>query len=207
MAERRMMAIRVIDDDAFLDLPMGARLLYYDLTMRADDDGFITPKKVMRLIGASQKDLDSLINAGFLIAFDSGVVAITHWRQSNALRKDRYTPTAYQEEFSLLQVNNGIYEKYSGCQTVAKVSSQDKEHGNQMATKRQPTRQQTAVFRRSTPSEAPTGGILPRSVPQIHLRCRAVRCRKHPVPSPSACRIRRTSSDWRMASSPSPPYS
>ena len=134
MAERRMMAIRVIDDDAFLDLPMGARLLYYDLTMRADDDGFITPKKVMRLIGASQKDLDSLINAGFLIAFDSGVVAITHWRQSNALRKDRYTPTAYQEEFSLLQVNNGIYEKYSGCQTVAKVSSQDKEHGNQMAT-------------------------------------------------------------------------
>ena len=127
MAERRMMAIRIIDDDAFLDLPMGARLLYYDLTMRADDDGFITPKKVMRLIGAGQKDLDALVRAGFLIAFDSGVVAITHWRQSNALRKDRYTPTVYQEEFSSLQVNNGVYERYIGCQT-----------GNQVATKRQP---------------------------------------------------------------------
>lgn len=147
MAERRMMAIRIIDDDAFLDLPMGARLLYYDLTMRADDDGFITPKKVMRLIGAGQKDLDALVRSGFLIAFDSGVVAITHWRQSNALRKDRYTPTVYQEEFSSLQVNNGVYERYIGCQTVAKVSSQDKEPGNQVATSGCQTGNQAATKR------------------------------------------------------------
>lgn len=134
MAERRMMAIRIIDDDAFLDLPAGARLLYYDLSMRADDDGFITPKKVMRMIGAGQKDLDALVQSGFLIAFDSGVVAITHWRQSNTLRKDRYTPTAYQEEFKELEINNGVYRKCCGCQTVAEESSGEEEPGNQTAT-------------------------------------------------------------------------
>ena len=147
MAERRMMAIRIIDDDAFLDLPMGARLLYYDLTMRADDDGFITPKKVMRTIGAGQKDLDALVRSGFLIAFDSGVVAITHWRQSNTLRKDRYTPTAYQKEFKELEVNNGVYRKCAGCQTVAEVSPAEEERGNQTATNGCQTGNQAATKR------------------------------------------------------------
>ena len=70
-------------------------------------------------------------------------------------------------------------------------------------TNRQLSRQQTINFRRPIPLEAPTGGILPPSAPQIRFRCRAVRCRKPPAPSPSACHNRRTSSDWRMASSPS----
>ena len=142
MAERRMLAIRVIDDDAFLDLPSGARLLYYDLSMRADDDGFITPKKVMRLIGASQKDLVALIEAGFLISFESGVVAITHWRANNTIRKDRYNPTVYQEEFSQLTVNNGRYERYedSGRQPmVDEVSISTEERGNQLATNGKPS--------------------------------------------------------------------
>lgn len=141
MAERRMMAIRVIDEDAFLDLPSGARLLYYDLSMRADDDGFITPKKVMRLIGASQKDLDALIEAGFLISFESGVVAITHWRANNTIRKDRYNPTVYQEEFSQLAVNNGKYERYTNDERqpmVAEESEEDSESDNQVATNGKP---------------------------------------------------------------------
>ena len=55
MAERRMFAKTIIDSDAFLDMPVTARLLYYDLAMRADDDGFVnSPKKIMRMIGASQ---------------------------------------------------------------------------------------------------------------------------------------------------------
>ena len=57
MAERRMFAKTIIDSDAFLDMPITARLLYYDLAMRADDDGFVnSPKKIMRMIGASQDD-------------------------------------------------------------------------------------------------------------------------------------------------------
>ena len=138
MAERRMMAIRVIDDDSFLDLPAGARLLYYDLSMRADDDGFITPRKVMRLIGSSQKDLEALVRAGFLIEFESGVVVITHWRQSNTLRKDRYTPTTYSEEFSELAVINGRYERCTRQPLDATDHLPEGEHGNQMATERQP---------------------------------------------------------------------
>ena len=57
------------------------------------------------------------------------------------------------------------------------------------ATNRQPSQQQTFLVRQSTPSEVPAGGILPHSVPQIHLRCRAVRCRKCPVPIPFVCHI------------------
>ena len=61
MAERRMFAKTIIDSDAFLDMPVTARLLYYDLSMRADDDGFVnSPKKIMRMVGASQDDLSIL---------------------------------------------------------------------------------------------------------------------------------------------------
>ena len=58
MAERRMFAKTIIDSDAFLEMPMSARLLYYDLAMRADDDGFNnSPRKVMRTVGATTDDL------------------------------------------------------------------------------------------------------------------------------------------------------
>ena len=138
MAERRMVSISLIDDDRFLDMPQGAQFLYFHLSMRADDDGFITPKKVMRLVGASQKDLDALVNAGFIISFESGVVVITHWRVNNTIRKDRYSPTAYQQELSELIVINGRYERCSGEPTVAKESEEDSESDNQVATNGKP---------------------------------------------------------------------
>lgn len=106
-----MFAKTIIDSDAFLDMPMSARLLYYDLGMRADDDGFInSPKKIMRMIGASNDDVNILIARKFVIPFDSGVVVIKHWRINNYLRNDRYTETKYLEEKSNLEVNkNGSY--------------------------------------------------------------------------------------------------
>ena len=106
MAERRMFAKTIIDSDAFLDMPMSARLLYYDLSMRADDDGFInSPKKIMRMIGASQNDLDILLAKKFLIWFDSGVVVIKHWRIHNYIRQDRYNETKYKEEKNFLTLD------------------------------------------------------------------------------------------------------
>lgn len=46
MAERRMFAKTIIDSDSFLDMPLSAQALYFHLSMRADDDGFINnPKK------------------------------------------------------------------------------------------------------------------------------------------------------------------
>ena len=104
MAERRMFAKTIIDSDAFLDMPMSARLLYYDLAMRADDDGFInSPKKIMRFVGASIDDLNILAIRKFIIPFDNGVVVIKHWRIHNYIRKDRYKETTYTSEKSLLE--------------------------------------------------------------------------------------------------------
>lgn len=112
MAERRMFAKSIIDSDAFLDMSMSARLLYYDLAMRADDDGFVnSPKKIMRFVGANDSDMDELSNRQFIIPFRSGVIVIRHWRRHNYIRKDAYKETPYLEEKSeLLLTENNTYE-------------------------------------------------------------------------------------------------
>lgn len=117
MAERRMFAKTIIDSDAFLDMPMSARLLYYDLGMRADDDGFINaPKKIMRTIGATTDDMNILIARKFVIPFDSGVVVIKAWRINNYLRSDRYKETNYLEEKGMLDVEQtGMYTMKDDC--------------------------------------------------------------------------------------------
>lgn len=113
MAERRMFAKTIIDSDAFLDMPVTARLLYYDLGMRADDDGFVnSPKKIMRMIGASQDDLSILAAKKFIIPFDNGVVVIKHWRIHNYIRKDTYNETTYKEQKAMLELDeNKAYTK------------------------------------------------------------------------------------------------
>lgn len=111
MAERRMFAKTIIDSDAFLDMPLSAQALYFHLSMRADDDGFINnPKKIQRMIGASDDDCKLLLMKRFIIAFESGVVVIKHWKIHNYIQKDRYKPTVYQEEKSLLiEKKNKVY--------------------------------------------------------------------------------------------------
>ena len=110
MAERRMFAKTIIDSDAFIDMPISARLLYYDLAMRADDDGFVnSPKKIMKFVGASVDDMNVLIARQFIIPFESGVVVIKHWRIHNYIQKDRYKPTSYQDEMENLTLKNGAY--------------------------------------------------------------------------------------------------
>jgi uncharacterized phage protein (TIGR02220 family) len=106
VAERRMFAKTIIDSDAFLDMPISARLLYYDLAMRADDDGFInSPKKIMKFIGATNDDMNILILRKFIIPFDNGVVVIKHWRIHNYIRKDTYNETSYKEEKAMLELD------------------------------------------------------------------------------------------------------
>ena len=111
MAERRMFAKTIIDSDAFLEMPISARLLYYDLAMRSDDDGLNnSPRKVMRTIGATNDDMNILIARKFIIPFDNGVVVIKHWRIHNYIRKDTYKETTYKEEKSLLEFDeNNAY--------------------------------------------------------------------------------------------------
>jgi hypothetical protein len=105
MAERRMFAKTIIDSDAFLDMPLSTQSLYFHLSMRADDDGFINnPKKIQRMIGASDDDLKLLIAKNFIIPFESGIVVIKHWKIHNYIQSDRYKPTVYQEERELLEM-------------------------------------------------------------------------------------------------------
>lgn len=112
MAERRMFAKTIIDSDAFLDMPLSAQSLYFHLAMRADDDGFINnPKKIQRMIGASEDDCKLLIAKQFVLIFDTGVIVIRHWKLHNYIQKDRYKETMFLQEKQLIESqDNGVYE-------------------------------------------------------------------------------------------------
>ena len=130
MAERRMLTKKVTDDDHFMELSASAQALYLHLTMSADDDGFCNQVNVcMFKAHASVQDLEALLDKRYLIQFDTGVIVIKHWRMANALRKDRYTPTAFQDELSKLGI------KENGSYTLT---------GNQLATDWQPDGNQPA---------------------------------------------------------------
>jgi len=124
MAERRMFAKTIVTSDAFLDMPLSARCLYFTLGMLADDDGFVNnPKSIMRQVGASQDDLNLLLVKRFILAFDSGVIVIKHWRIHNYIQKDRYKESKYIEEKASLMID----EKgaYTECiQDVSKMDTQ-----------------------------------------------------------------------------------
>lgn len=141
---------QITRSDAFLDMPRSTRLLYYDLNLDADDDGFVDKyKSIMRLTGASEDDLKLLIAKSFIIPFETGVIVIKHWRMNNLIRSDRYKPTVYQEEKSQLQLkgncsytkkttngipsDNQMTPQYSiGKNSIVKESIEDK--GEQVAT-------------------------------------------------------------------------
>ncbi len=97
-----MFSQKIVASDAFLDMPISSQCLYFHLGMYADDDGFINPKKIMRLIGASEDDLKVLLGKRFVISFENGVVVIKHWKINNLIRKDFYEPTIYDEQKKLL---------------------------------------------------------------------------------------------------------
>ena len=111
MAQKRMFSQQIIDSDAFLEMPLSAQALYFHLSMRADDDGFVNnPVKIGRIINASSDDLKILLAKNFIISFQNGVIVIKHWRINNYLRKDRYTETVYLDEKAQLDVKeNGAY--------------------------------------------------------------------------------------------------
>ena len=126
MAERRMFAKTIIDSDAFLDMPQSSQLLYFHLSMRADDEGFINnPKSIMRNVGCKDDDIKLLIAKKFIIPFESGVVVIKHWKIHNYIQKDRFTPTKYKDERAMLDLDEN--KSYTQCiQDVYKLDTQDR---------------------------------------------------------------------------------
>ena len=134
-----MFTQKIVDSDAFLDMPLTTQALYFHLNMRADDDGFVNnPKKIQRMIGASEDDLKLLVVKRFILAFENGVIVIKHWRMHNLLRKDRYNPTQYQDQMAEIEMkDNGSYtEKRREPLEIVDSESMAtnwQPHGNQLA--------------------------------------------------------------------------
>ena len=105
MAERRMFTKKITESDVFLDMPASTQMLYFHLSMNADDDGFVNnPKRIQRMCGASDDDFRLLMAKNFIIQFESGVIVIKHWKMHNYIQSDRYKKTQYTEEMALLTV-------------------------------------------------------------------------------------------------------
>lgn len=105
MAEKRMFTNRITGSDPFKEMPLSAQALYFHLGMSADDEGFLNnAKSVQRSILASDDDMKLLIAKNFIIPFESGVVAIKHWKMHNTIQPSRLKETQYTEERSLLSV-------------------------------------------------------------------------------------------------------
>ena len=112
MANRRMFSLDVIDTDVFLEMPLTTQALYFQLGMRADDDGFVSsPKRVLKMLDCKPDDLRILISMGYVIVFETGVIVITDWKANNLIKTDRYKKTRYQEEFKQLELRDGTYVK------------------------------------------------------------------------------------------------
>ena len=122
MAERRMFSKAIIDSDVFLDMPLSTQALYFHLAMRADDEGFVNnPKKIQKMIGASEDDVKILIMKRYILTFESGIIVIKHWKIHNYIQNDRFKPTNYIEEKAMLKLD----EKKSYIERVDNVSILD----------------------------------------------------------------------------------
>lgn len=131
MAERRMFSKSVVESDTFSEMPLTTQALYFRLGLQADDDGFVNnPKLIQRMVGASEDDLKLLLAKGFLIAFESGVVVVTHWRMQNLIRSDRYKPTRYQNEKKQLFLKDNAYVMQTG--STSGLHTKRIPNGNQM---------------------------------------------------------------------------
>lgn len=113
MAQKRMFDKGLIETDAFMDMPMPTKALYFLLGMEADDEGFVSPNRVMRIYGGNADDLKVLIAKGFVIQFESGVVVITDWKKNNWLDSRRIKETVHQAEKKLLGESKEKYHLLS----------------------------------------------------------------------------------------------
>ena len=106
MASRRMISAAVFSSDKFMDLNPITQLLYLQIGLNADDDGFTNRVNAIRkTVDATKENVNELVDAGFIYIFGSGVAVDMFWNVNNSVRKDRYHPTVYQEEYALLTMD------------------------------------------------------------------------------------------------------
>ena len=115
MANKRMFSKEITNTDRFQSMKPSSQALYFHLGMNADDDGFVgNPMSITKCIGASENDLKTLTESGYLIPFGGGVYLITDWLINNYIRSDRHKPTIYQEYLRLVCCDDS--HRYVICQ-------------------------------------------------------------------------------------------
>ena len=124
MAQRRMFNKSITNSSKFLKMPMTSRLLYYDLGMNADDDGFVEHFMVLRMTGATQQDLGVLEINGLVKVFDDNVLWIKDWKENNYIQKDRYQPSKYLGMYNLETIC--IQNVDTGKVSIGKISIDNK---------------------------------------------------------------------------------
>jgi hypothetical protein len=135
VAKKRMFSSDITQSGDFLDLPLTSQALYFHLGMNADDDGFVAPRFIMKMIGSADDDLKILLAKTFLIPFEDRVVVVTHWKINNYIQSDRYQPTQYQNYKS--QLNSDVSKMYTKCIPISKrVREKEREGTNNIKNKK-----------------------------------------------------------------------
>jgi len=144
LAEKRMMSKSIIETDKFMDMPMSAQCLYFHLLLRADDDGFIvSPKRTMRSIGCTDDDMKILIAKSYVLAFESGVIVVKHWRIHNYVKRDRYKQSSIPESKLIMLDENREYQYLEPKRNQSGTSLEPKR--NQSGTSLEPKRNQSGT--------------------------------------------------------------
>lgn len=125
MADRRMFTKKITESDAFLEMPASSQMLYFHFCMNADDDGFVNnPNKIQRMCNAKDDDFNLLVKKSFVIRFETGIIVIKHWRMHNYIQSDRYTPSGYIEEKSMIGLkSNGAYTLNEGKMVTKELTT------------------------------------------------------------------------------------
>lgn len=170
MAHRRMISQEIVDTDAFAELPLSTRYLYYELIIRADDDGFVgAPMRIVRMVGCAKTDLEELIDGGYVIKFESGIIVIRDWKVHNTVRKDIYQKTRYQNEFDMLYESDKRYYLKRECDVTKNVTQDVTCNGSLSKDKKGKVREVkdnlfTSLTLKGEESHTPhadAGGVLP----------------------------------------------
>lgn len=111
MARRRMLSLDILDSDTFADCSLESRYCYCELTVRADDHGFIGGvNRILRMTGCNTDALTELVNNGLLMRFDSGIYLITDWLVGNRVTPTKMQPTLYEREAAQIRIVGKRYE-------------------------------------------------------------------------------------------------
>lgn len=125
MASKRMFSPQIVQDETFIEMSASAQVLYFQLSLCADDFGIVSNiNQNLRYLGIDKKYLLELIENDFLIEFDDEkkkLIVIKHWYINNNLRTDRTTPTIHNKVVKRLFIDSSkayTTDKKKDCQEM-----------------------------------------------------------------------------------------